>query len=1014
MHPQNHSRLFKAVFFAASVFIFFFIPYTLKALETTGAPENSVDFYPSALINGGFDQDADLNNIPDGWSCKGKCRRRQDEAGNWELVLTGEKNEFNPAASQVIGIPKNLNAGMTLAARVRGKDILPADEGSDGEAGVTVIFLNSSGRPLGTNQQMPKWQPWKGKFSWRPWSWQIRVPPEAASAELRLELRGAAGKAIFDDVEVLWDFPEDHARHNFIADGGFEYLNSFSSWQLPPGSQARYPGRNGRARLFIQTPGDKLAAKQQIFFKKGAVKNARLEFDYQIESNATAGGPFIRIEYLNGKGRTIETFQPPRLSAPILTWQHLSLSISIPQETRSALVFFGAEGVQAAVSFDNVRLTAAAKNGSLLRPLSSTNDTKDWQPFEPAAKLPEGALDASDLLDAPAGQLGAVETREDGHFYFANGKRARFFGINLQGPQALPSHADAALFAGKLSRMGFNLVRLHHMDAPWSKPNLFSPEAGDTQHFSEDSLDRLDYFIAELKKRGIYIYLDLLVSRKFRSGDQVVSYQNLERGAKITGMFNPRLIELQKKFAEDLLTHTNLYTQTRLADEPAIALIDIANENSLLRLSRRKIEDLPVYYRDELQNLWNEYLTQHPAKDLNAESFLTPDDARVQAFYAELQRNYFRDMQRFIRSLGVKAPIAGSNLGYDGLDLAVNSELDYVDRHAYWDHPMGGYGDLVRFNNGLLINEVEPEQLLYEPKRINPIAKLARLKIQGKPFVAGEWNINWPNEYRAIGPMLMAAYACLQDWDAIIQFNFEGRDARVIEGNFDISSKPEIFLQMPAAARLFLEQHVSPAKERAEFPLLGDSQPVYALAFIAGIERLAQGKPKHQPVRLFDEARLAADNGQLVWNKQAGIVRIEAPKTQAVMGRLGGVAQKLPDLHITLTPTFAVAVLSSLDQEEIPASKRLLLSTAARAENRGTVYNAARTVLRSSGAGPVLMEPIAGQAVLIRKDGAVPRVYALAPDGSHKEEMEVGAESNHFAFNLGSAYNYEIIYDNPS
>ena len=41
-----------------------------------------------------------------------------------------------------------------------------------------------------------------------------------------------------------------------------------------------------------------------------------------------------------------------------------------------------------------------------------------------------GALDFSHLLDAPAGCHGFVTAR-DGHFYFEDGKRARFLGFNI-------------------------------------------------------------------------------------------------------------------------------------------------------------------------------------------------------------------------------------------------------------------------------------------------------------------------------------------------------------------------------------------------------------------------------------------------------------------------------------------------------------------------------------------------------------------------------------------------------
>src|SRR5712692_12047801 len=46
--------------------------------------------------------------------------------------------------------------------------------------------------------------------------------------------------------------------------------------------------------------------------------------------------------------------------------------------------------------------------------------------------FPDSCLyDMSYLLDAPAGRHGFLTTRPDGHFYWADGTRARFWGINI-------------------------------------------------------------------------------------------------------------------------------------------------------------------------------------------------------------------------------------------------------------------------------------------------------------------------------------------------------------------------------------------------------------------------------------------------------------------------------------------------------------------------------------------------------------------------------------------------------
>ena len=71
-----------------------------------------------------------------------------------------------------------------------------------------------------------------------------------------------------------------------------------------------------------------------------------------------------------------------------------------------------------------------------------------------------GALDFSHLLDAPAGKHGHV-TVKDGHFYFADGTRARFIGFNLPTRSNTPDHETADKLAARFASLGVNVIRLH-------------------------------------------------------------------------------------------------------------------------------------------------------------------------------------------------------------------------------------------------------------------------------------------------------------------------------------------------------------------------------------------------------------------------------------------------------------------------------------------------------------------------------------------------------------------------
>jgi len=56
---------------------------------------------------------------------------------------------------------------------------------------------------------------------------------------------------------------------------------------------------------------------------------------------------------------------------------------------------------------------------------------ENWQPIYASWEYCEGSrMDFSFLLDAPAGKHGFV-TVNDGHFYFKDGIRTRFWGLNI-------------------------------------------------------------------------------------------------------------------------------------------------------------------------------------------------------------------------------------------------------------------------------------------------------------------------------------------------------------------------------------------------------------------------------------------------------------------------------------------------------------------------------------------------------------------------------------------------------
>ena len=67
------------------------------------------------------------------------------------------------------------------------------------------------------------------------------------------------------------------------------------------------------------------------------------------------------------------------------------------------------------------------------------------------------------LNEEIAGGSGFVRV-DNGHFVDGKGERIRFFGTNLTFSSAFPDKETAVMIAGRLRKLGMNVVRFHHMD----------------------------------------------------------------------------------------------------------------------------------------------------------------------------------------------------------------------------------------------------------------------------------------------------------------------------------------------------------------------------------------------------------------------------------------------------------------------------------------------------------------------------------------------------------------------
>jgi hypothetical protein len=190
------------------------------------------------------------------------------------------------------------------------------------------------------------------------------------------------------------------------------------------------------------------------------------------------------------------------------------------------------------------------------------------------------------------------------HFYRGD-QRVRVWGVNLSFGANFPSHQAASEIAARLAAAGINSVRCHHMDtAQWPRGIW---DAQDREKISIEALDRLDYFIDQLARHGIYVNINLHVGR---AHSEVLGLPATKRNYdKVTCLFAPALIRAQRDYARTLLTHVNPYRQRAYAHDPAIAFVEITNENSFFMWDgEQALRSLPPHYARMLQAQYNTWL----------------------------------------------------------------------------------------------------------------------------------------------------------------------------------------------------------------------------------------------------------------------------------------------------------------------------------------------------------------------------------------------------------------------
>lgn len=624
-------------------------------------------------------------------------------------------------------------------------------------------------------------------------------------------------------------------------------------------------------------------------------------------------------------------------------------------------------------------------------------------------------VDISFLFESekPAGNHGFLKVQGE-NFVFEDGTIARFWGTNFNGCGNFPEHEYARKLAKRLAKIGINLVRFHQLDSEWHTPNIFTFTKGKRvtgAAFDPESMDRLDYLIYCLKQEGIYCYMDMFTYRKFKSDEGVANAENLSDAAKPYCIFSDKLIELQKDLCYRLWTHVNPYTSLAYCDDPVFVLAEIVNESDLFK-TKHPIALEP--YRTEFLEKFDKWLSEQgmakQSSDFDIDDY---EDEVVIDFKIYLQEKYYKQMMEWMRDIGVKIPLTGTNWTTSPANIKTQLVTDYLDEHSYFYD-----WKWKEFEKHCMNRAISQQANSY-------LASNTYGAVRGKPTYISEWDMPWPNEYRAESPIYSAAVGMLQNWSGLCihtysystrleRMNMLGKEisAEKIgnvpyrQGIFSAWNDPAKFGLFYHAALITRRGDVSAAQNVVELNplsktkwystkaknLLEKSRVVHNYSFET-IENVEDDFFENEGEDVL------SDTGELYRNWKKNYGYINTPKTKCAYGFLAKNGEiSLSGVNVSCTTDFAVIAMSSLTEEDICTSSNILLTAVGRAKNTDSKFEG--ELMLDIGKPPVLIEVIEAD-IEIDTDVKGLKVWAVSAEGFYIGTVPTVHENGKLKFTIG-------------
>ncbi|HPD15539.1 MAG TPA: hypothetical protein PLE19_11340 [Planctomycetota bacterium] len=454
---------------------------------------------------------------------------------------------------------------------------------------------------------------------------------------------------------------------------------------------------------------------------------------------------------------------------------------------------------------------------------------------------PDAFLDLRSLNEKVAGESGFVARSKDGNdFVLGNGRPARFWAVNSGA-----FDKDLARHARFLAKRGVNMVRFH---------SNITPAGNDLMGIDTKDRDHLWRGVAAMKKEGIYVTYSPYWAGPARVKPAMGVLDTGGNGNWGLLFFDKKLQDAYKAWMKQVLAEPNPYTGIPLAKDPALAIIQIQNEDSLLFYTSQGIKGAA---RKELRRQFGDFLKKKygslekaretwggaaPSADQDAPDDFAQGEAALlivwelsqrrfgegfqrrcsdqMEFFATVMRRFNKMIGDYLRNdLGCKQLVnAGNWRTADNVIMLDAERWSYSSNEVMAVNRYYGGIHEGQHNGWAIVNGdrfTDPSVLL-RPRELPVTLK----QVEGFPMIVSESSWVPPMSYQSEGPFLVAAYQSLNGVDAFYWFatGEEGwREPGSANGYLPSEGKwvcatPMLLGQWPAAALLYRKGYVRQGK----------------------------------------------------------------------------------------------------------------------------------------------------------------------------------------------------------